>query len=185
MGIFDFLNNGTAPGNMGADEKKKSESFTFSALPESLDEMKALPEASLDSPFKTAALTVCAFCAYAAAPETGKEMINFLKGPEQLSNYDDQFIRERFRGKEYVPFSYFAGAAPENDYMPSKPFTLEFETNPYSYTNEGYVKLFVKSSGADSPRPIELRQKGEQWFLWNYVGLLPDIRKPKSQDPWA
>ena len=36
----------------------RRETFTFSALPESLAEMQALPEAGLDSPFKTAALTL-------------------------------------------------------------------------------------------------------------------------------
>lgn len=45
----------------------RRETSTFSALPESLAEMQALPEAGLDSPFKTAALTVLALCAYAAA----------------------------------------------------------------------------------------------------------------------
>ena len=81
--------------------------------------MKALPEATLDTPFKTAALTVCALCAYAAAPEVGKEMLNFLKGPKPLSPMEISFINDRFREVKYVPFSYFKGAVPENDYMMS------------------------------------------------------------------
>jgi hypothetical protein len=64
------------------------ETFTFAALPESLAEMKALPEASLTSPFATAALTVCALCVYAADKSIGTEMLNFLRGPRPLSNYD-------------------------------------------------------------------------------------------------
>ncbi|MBQ8523340.1 MAG: hypothetical protein IJ457_01810 [Clostridia bacterium] len=38
----------------------RSESFTFAAVPASLAKLKILPEASPDSPFKTAALTVLA-----------------------------------------------------------------------------------------------------------------------------
>ena len=68
MGIFDKLkaNAGTAINNAVSNLGNKSETFTFNALPESLAEMQALPEAKLDTPFKTAALTLCAVCAYAA-----------------------------------------------------------------------------------------------------------------------
>ena len=57
----------------------------------SLDELKSLPEASLDSPFKTAALAVCALCAYAADRGVGTEMLNYIKGPRPLSNYEISF----------------------------------------------------------------------------------------------
>ena len=43
---------------------------------------------------------------------------------------------------------------------------------------------FIRSGGADSPRPIVLRQKGEQWFLWQQL-LMSAIRTPAAQDPWA
>ena len=49
---------------------------------------------------------------------------------------------------------------------------------------ENYILDLLRSSGADSPREVMLRRKGEQWFLWeNY--LLPDIRVPAALDPWA
>ena len=38
--------------------KNRSERFTFSSLPTSLSKLQALPEATLDSPFKTVALTL-------------------------------------------------------------------------------------------------------------------------------
>ena len=72
MSIFDKLKStaqqavNTAVSGAVQSIGSKTERFTFSALPESLAEMQALPEASLDTPFKTAALTVCALCAYAA-----------------------------------------------------------------------------------------------------------------------
>lgn len=187
MSIFDKLKN-TAENvarQAGAFKDVKKETVTIAALPESVDEMKNLPEASLDSPFKTAALAVCALCAYAAEPQIGIDMLNFLKGPQPLSVADTQFLRDRFMDQKYVPFSYFAGATPDNDYTPSHPFTVTVESNPYSYSNEGYATLYIASGGADSPRQVTLRQKGDQWFLWNHQGLLPGIRKPKSQDPWG
>lgn len=62
MGLFDKLKNtaasavGGAVNNAAMSIGNKSETFTFTALPESLAQMQALPEASLDSPFKAADL---------------------------------------------------------------------------------------------------------------------------------
>ena len=39
--------------------------------------------------------------------------------------------------------------------------------------------------GADNPREIVLRQKGDgQWLLWEQY-LMVSIRQSKSEDPWA
>ena len=187
MSIFDSLKKTATNTVKGAvsNASNTSETFTFAALPESVEELKALPEASLDTPFKAAALTVCALCAYVAAPQIGTDMLNFLKGPQPLSNYEQQFLKDRFSdGKTYVPFSYFEGATPENDYTPAEPFKITVSSNPHSFTDQGYATLHIKSGGADSARQVKLRQKGDQWFLLEQF-LLPDIRKPKSQDPWA
>ena len=76
MSIFDKLKStaGQAVNAAAQSLGSKRERFTFAALPESLAEMQALPEASLDTPFKTAALTVLALCAYAADKSIGTEM---------------------------------------------------------------------------------------------------------------
>ena len=127
MSIFDRLKKVTsgAPTEAAAAVQKKT--FTFPTLPESLEEMQALPEAALEDPFQTAALTVCALCAYAADKCIGTKMLNWLRGPRPLSPHDLSFLNDRFREGHYVPFSYFAGATPENDYTPKPPFTLTFE----------------------------------------------------------
>ncbi len=193
MSIFDKLKKGAAEAVQNAAKGaanafgKKEETFTFQALPESLAEMQALLEASLDTPFKTAALTVCALCVYAADKEIGTEMLNWLRGPRPLGNHEISFLNDRFRdGNTYVPFSYFKGAKPENDYTPDEPFTLIVFTNPYSDDNEGYMKLFLTSGGADNPREIVLRERGSdgKWFLWDQF-ILVGIKEPKSADPWA
>ena len=45
-----------------AKGRNHTESFTFASLPTSVEELKALPEASLDSSFKTTALCVAVLC---------------------------------------------------------------------------------------------------------------------------
>jgi len=188
MSIFDKLKSNAVNAVSKATQSigSQKETFTFQALPESLSQMQALPEATLDTPFQTAALSLCALCAYAADKEIGTEMLNWLRGPRPLSGIDISFLNDRFRdNKTYIPFSYFKGAVPDNDYTPDTPFTVTFYTGPYSAQNEGYMKLFVDSGGADSAREIVLRRRGDgKWFLWDQF-LLVDIRTPKSADPWA
>ena len=177
MSIFDKLQGGGAAAG--------SQTFTFAALPESLAQMQAMPEAVLNDPYRTAALTVCALCVFSRDPQTGTEMLNWLRGPRPLSNMDLSFLKDRFRDGIHVPFSYFQGAVPENDYTPDRPLTLTVEAGPYADANPGYKKLHIRSGGADNPREIVLRQKGDgTWLLWDQF-LLLSIRQSKSADPWA
>ena len=56
---------------------------------------------------------------------------------------------------------------------------------PHQTGRELYCKLFIPCGGADDPRPIKLRRKGNgQWFLWEQY-LMTGIRVPTSADPWA
>jgi len=187
MSIFDKLKQGAAgiTKAVGQSIGTKEETFTFAALPESLAQMQALPEAALQNPFQTAALTVCALCVDAADRSIGTEMLNWLRGPRPLSPHDISFLNDRFRDGHHVPFSYFAGATPANDYTPNQPFTLTIKAGPYADANPGYKKLHIHSGGADNDREIVLRQKGDgTWLLWDQF-LLSSIRTPKSADPWA
>ena len=159
-------------------------SFVFKSLPQNLEELKSLPEFAMSDPFMTAALTVAVLCRYEADPNAAVEMLNALKGPRPLSTYEIQFLRDRRAGKGYKPYSFFHGASPANNYTPDQPYTITIRDDPYSYQNEGYARLQLQSFGADNPRPITLRQKGEQWLLWEQM-LLSDIRTPAKDDPWA
>ncbi len=167
--------------NMG----NKSEKIVIADIPQSLEQFKALPQADLSTPFKTAALTVVALCNYPKDRQLCFDMLAFLKGPANLSGVDKQFINDRFMDKDYVPRSYFEGATPENSYQPALPYTITVSDNPYSYQNEGYATLYIKSGGADSARQVQLRKaKDGKWYLWEQF-LLSDIRKPESENPWA
>ena len=71
---------------------------------------------------------------------------------------------------------------------PQTPYEVEVIENDYSNETEGYKRLFLKSGGADSPRPITLRlAKDGNYYVWSdsFIGLLADIRQPESSNPWA
>lgn len=173
MGLFDGLKN-------------KSETFTFAAVPTTLAELQALPEASLDSPYKTTALVLLALCNYEKNPEGTMEMLEWLNGPDDVTAYQKQFYRDRLNGKYYKTFSFFAGATADNHYTPTVPYQITVSSNPHSFPEPNWATMYVKSAGADEVRPVKLRQKPStgQWFV-NEVACLADIRMPKDADPWA
>ena len=175
----------TAVQNIGKG-RNHTETFTFDALPQTLEALQSLPEAKLDTAFKTTALTILALSRYESDPQTAYAMLSWLKGPEDFSTSEKSFLQDRLRGKEYKVRSFFEGATPENDYTPNKPYVISVIENPYSFDNENWATLYVTSGGADNPRNIKLRKKPStgQWFL-NDIQCLSDIRLPKSEDQWA
>ena len=150
MGLFDNLNK---PNQQPAGGNKTKD-VVFSALPETLEEFISLPQASLSDPFDTAAMTVLALCFYPKDKELSLSMLGFLKGPGSISEMEKQFIADRFRDSDYVPRSYFNGAVPGNDYAPSAPYTITVSDNPYSYTDEGYAVLYIRSFRSPQIRSI-------------------------------
>ncbi|MCR4617427.1 MAG: hypothetical protein K5669_04465 [Lachnospiraceae bacterium] len=160
---------------------------SFDTLPMNLEEMKALPEANMKAPEGVAALTVAALNVFPTDREECYKMLDYLRGPRPLSGMEKNFIRDRFMdGKDYLPRSYFTGATPENNYEPSKPYTVWMKDNAAQMAEEGYKRLDLRSGGADSCRVVTLRNKPStgEWFLWEQA-LLVGIRIPTSQDPWA
>ena len=131
---------------------------------------------------------VCALALFDKDKDAGTAAMNILRGPRPLSPYDAQFLRDRLRGKPYLPLAYFEGATPENGYTPCTPYTLNVLADPRPQDVEpGYLRVFLKTAGADSPRPMKLRQKGStgECFLWEYSSILSRIRSPAAEDPWA
>lgn len=181
--ISKAVNNAAQSAGNG---KNYTETFTFVSLPKCVSELQALPEASLDSAFKTTALTLAALCNYEHNPEATIEMLNFLKGPGEVSGFEKQFIKEHLGSEGYKARSYFEGATPQNSYKPNTPYKITVIENPYSFDNENWATLYVQSGGADNPRPIKLRKKPStgQWFLVE-IQCLADIRVPVEEDPWA
>ena len=191
MAFFDRLKNQAASAiteavkQTAANIGTKTEKIVFADIPESLEAFKSLPQAALSTPFDTAAMTVVALSVYPVDKELCFRMLDYLRGPRPMNGMDKQFIADRFCDKDYVPRSYFEGATPNNDYMPATPYTVTVKSDPHSYDEQGIAKLFIPSGGADSPRPIKLRQaKDGKWYLWEQF-LLAGIRQPESSKPWA
>ncbi len=161
---------------------------TIQNIPNNLDEFKSLAEMGITKPENTCVLLLCALDLFDKNKDEGTAAMNLLRGPKPMVPYDVQFLCDRLRGKSYLPKAYFEGATPENSYTPAQPYVLNVLSDPRPQDiEEGYLRVFLKTAGADSPRPVKLRKKGStgEWFIWDYTSLLVGIRTPAAEDPWA
>ena len=134
------------------------------------------------------ALFLCALALFDKDRGAGTAAMNLLRGPRPMTPYDAQFLRDRLRGKAYLPLAYFEGATPENGYQPQVPYRLNVLADPRPQDIEpGYLRVFLKTAGADSPRPMKLRQKASngEWVPWENSSSLSGTRIPAAEEPWA
>jgi len=159
--------------------------ITFDKLPVNLEELKAMPQATLSEPEYGAALFVAVMMHYSVNKDETFEMLDFLNGPYEVTEFQKQFIADRMAEGDHVVRSFFNGTSPDNDYTPSMPYTIETERG-FDQEIDGRMRILIASSGADTKRFVTMRHKPStnQWFLEDQM-LLSQIRTPKSQDPWA
>ncbi len=198
MGFFDKLRDSVQDAAKSIDTLSSNindglggascEKIVLPSIPANVNELRSIGGADFKSPEKVVALTIAALCMYPVDKNACIDMLNYLKGPTPLSAYEKQFLADRFRGKDYVPVSYFEGAVPSNNYEPNSPYTINVYRTSHTKDqfSEGYLQLYVKSGGADTARSVKLRTKPStgEWFLWEQF-LLSDIRIPVKNDAWA
>jgi len=121
----------------------------LNTLPATLAEFQALPRST---PEEVCAGFLCALSLYTKSPNDGVAAMDLLRGPRPMTPYDSQFLRDRLRGKEYLPLAYFDGATPQNGYRPTAPYTLTVlpDQRPQD-VEEGYLRVFLQTAGAAAP----------------------------------
>lgn len=155
-------------------------------LPKTMEEFEArVAEKALD-PKQAAKLWFDAVFVYMNVDkELGARMITLMtKDKEwQKKSYFMAALKER----PYILRSYAKGTAPENNYeMDPNKYVLAIERvdrKPFDDKEEDeYVKLFIKSSGADSPRPLTFQRniRGE-YKVFEFSSIYVGIRPPQSQ----
>lgn len=163
------------------EEIKDGVKFTFKRLPVNAKEIEKIVDFKDEK--NVSAMLLATLVRYVENKNDGIEMINVLKGPEDISNADISFLDNRFSDKKYLPKVYFEGATPENNYTPDEPWSVILYDDKIEYA-EGYIRVYVQTAGADSPRAIVLRQKGDEWFIWDYPAIVTGVRLPANEDAW-
>lgn len=104
--------------------------ITVLSVPTTSEEFSALPQNDLSKPENTCAMFLLALALYLKDSDAGVAALNTLRGPRPLGNYDIQFLRDRLRGKSYLPLAYFDGATPANQ------LCSEYSSYPRSYCGQ-------------------------------------------------
>ncbi|NJO87731.1 MAG: hypothetical protein HC831_01310 [Chloroflexia bacterium] len=173
-----------------------AQTVTIKEVPKTVDDFVKLRDKIAKTPEGGAAIFMLALKIYTDDPKLGKQCLvvavdrNSLREGEVYKGYellsaDMELIKRQIINKDRkLPNSYIKGSSPENNYKVKPPYVFEFMSNPSSGDAEtGTYKIFVKCSGADSPRPITLvKNNREYWKASSWSSVLVGIKKPPVDD---
>ncbi len=175
-----------------------SSDIKIDKIPATAEEFITLRDRIATTPEGGAAIFVVALLKYAEDQTIGEQFLTIAidakwlidkptgyKGKSPGVRYM-QALKERIAGKPYVARSYIQGTSPENGYKLQTPLTIKIleqegdkAANAQRKAANGLVKLFVYSTGADRPRPIEVNQNDKGlWKAYNWGSLEVGVRPP-------
>jgi len=85
---------------------------------------------------------------------------------------------ERLQAQPWIFRSYAPGATPANGYAAPASFAPEITSRR---EEAGMLKLWIRSGGADSPRPVSMKRPDgdERWYVQEWSSVYVEIRRPK------
>ncbi len=162
-------------------------------LANSVEEFTQIRDRLASSPEGGAAVFILALKIFAENPTLGEQCLviavdrsklqqgNVYKG-FQIGNLSMSRLKEQVKRYPYIANSYFAGATADNGYTFNIPTEIICSENSYSGDiKNGEFKIFVKSAGADSPRPIYMIRnnrgiwKASEWSTI-IMGIVPPVQ---------
>ncbi len=97
---------------------------------------------------------------------------------ERSTNYATFVDRLKDESYHYIFRSFAVGATPENNYrMSPDNFKLDFVSKR---KESDFTYLFLRSSGADSPRGIWMQEHDGLWYTINNASTYAQVREPRS-----
>jgi hypothetical protein len=173
-----------------------SQIVTVEKMPTTIEDFLSLRDKIAQEPEGGATIFLLAFKIYAENHELGKQCLviaadmgslregDVYKG-YALLNQDMLLIDKQLGHDINIPNSYIKGSSPKESYKVKLPYVYEYSSNAYcGNPKTGTYKLFVKCSGADSPRPIGLHRNDKGiWKATTWSSVLVGIKKaPVSDD---
>ncbi|MCR5563237.1 MAG: hypothetical protein K6F46_07705 [Desulfovibrio sp.] len=156
----------------------------WAALPKTYKEFKARYQTEARTPEGALKLHFEAIFCYInpATRDEASKMLRYslyLPRPLEQSRTNATFV-ERMTDPDYnfVFRSFVKGATPENNYsMSPDSFTLNMVRK---WNSEGFLKINLRSSGADSPRCVWMLKHDGLWYTNNNAGLYSMVREPRN-----
>jgi hypothetical protein len=162
-------------------------------IPTTIEDFVELRDELAQTPEGGAAVFVAAMNMYVNDPELGIQAFTIALDRSQLQEASDGYkgfrpgfrymnlIRSELKQKPYIAPSYFAGTDPGSAYrLPPPPYMIEVHTNPHSDIGPDEKKYFIRSTGADSPRPIYLKKNNREIWKVTNESLILGVRPPEQ-----
>lgn len=167
-----------------------SQTVKIDKEPGTIEEFIELRNKIAKTPEGGAAILMLAIKIYDSNKELGKKCLVVAADKSRLQEGGDYkgrqlFIRdmnliEKMTLKyKNIMNSYIEGSSPQNGYKVKLPYVYHFSSNPSSGDPlSGKYKIFVKCSGASSPRPIGLSKNNRgYWKATSWGSLLAGMMK--------
>lgn len=164
-------------------------------LPADVDAFLAVRDRVATTPFGGAATLALAMLAWSQDPARGLPWLaaaidasHLVDGPDGLQGRQPspavlRNLRDRLGDKPHVVRSYFVGTSPEAGYALPPTLAVRVREQIRDVGPEE-AKVFVWSSGADTPRPMRLRRSPRGWWkAVEWSSLEVGIRAPAAPAP--
>ena len=170
----------------------KNQTITINQQPKTVEEFIKIRNEIATTPYGGGAMFVLALKIFTEDNELGIKCLIASITLSRLSNSNDFYkgydilrtdlsrINSQLKYHLYLPKSYIDGSNPENAYNVKLPYIINLKSNPYSGSMaDEKFKVFIKCSGADSPRPITLEKNNKGlWKAKEWSSIIVGIRKP-------
>ena len=154
------------------------------ALPRNYQEFKARYQQEGRTPEGAVKLYFEAVFCYIdeATRAEGSKMVRYALHYDRPieQSYNLATFVERLRDPEmhHIFRGFAEGTSPENDYrMSPDNFNLVVTKK---VQEQGYLRVFLRNSGADSPRAVWVKEFDGLWYTINNAGTYVEVRQPKA-----
>lgn len=169
--------------------------ITVDQFPGSIDEFVAMRDKIATTPEGGAVVFAIALALYGKDQTTGLAALTVAADKSRLSTgnaykgftllaSDYSLLKMQIEKAPYIGNSYVLGTGYENGYeLSSGPLRFELSDNAYSGDKaSGRYKAFIRSTGADSPRPVTLQVNDKGiWKAFEWSSLIVGIKAPSKK----
>jgi hypothetical protein len=167
----------------------------FESLPTTIEDFLSLRDSHGYDPSGATALFVAALLRYSQDQAAGLPMLvsilvndnTLMQSAAANRGYrgfdltaNTRYLVDRILPAPWIAASYLQGTNPAQQYrLPQPPYRFKISSNQYSQIGPDEVRIFIESSGADSPRPLRLkRNSAGLWKVAEFSSLVVGVRQP-------
>lgn len=166
--------------------------MTVSSFPKTADEFKTFRDQTATTPQGGALVFAVALNVYGSDAKLGAQFLTLCLDMDRLTDGEEgvsgkqpsglRDFKDRNGAKPHIARSMFAGTKPENGYeLPAFPLQLTFQDRPETI-KDTEAKVFIVTSGADTPKPLQLRKNDKGiWKANEWSSFQGNCRQPGEQ----